>query len=271
MPELPEVEVSRLGIIPYVEGQTVTDITIRQPKLRWPIPDALQQLKGQVIRRVTRRAKYLLLETDVGAAIIHLGMSGSLRVLPTSLAPEKHDHVDVTLSNGRLLRYHDPRRFGAWLWQDGETPHTVLGKLGPEPLTDAFDPDYLLAKATGKKMAMKSFIMDNAVVVGVGNIYANESLFCAGIHPKRPAGSLTATEAACLVNEIKTVLAAAITQGGTTLKDFTQVDGKAGYFAQALRVYGKSGQPCPACDVVLERIVIGQRATVFCPQCQPLG
>ncbi|KKA44686.1 MULTISPECIES: bifunctional DNA-formamidopyrimidine glycosylase/DNA-(apurinic or apyrimidinic site) lyase [unclassified Salinivibrio] len=270
MPELPEVEVSRLGIMPYVEGQTVTEITIRQPKLRWPIPETLQQLKGQVIRRVTRRAKYLLLETDVGTAIVHLGMSGSLRVLPTSLAPEKHDHVDVTLSNGRLIRYHDPRRFGAWLWQEGDLPHPVLGKLGPEPLTDAFNSDYLLAKAAGKKMAMKSFIMDNAVVVGVGNIYANESLFCAGIHPKRPAGSLTQTEATALVDEIKTVLAAAITQGGTTLKDFTQVDGKAGYFAQALRVYGKSGEPCPACDTTLERIVIGQRATVFCPQCQPL-
>ncbi|OOF18716.1 DNA-formamidopyrimidine glycosylase [Salinivibrio sp. PR932] len=270
MPELPEVEVSRMGITPYVEGQTVTQIIVRQPQLRWLVPDELQLLQGQVIRRITRRAKYLLLECDLGAALVHLGMSGSLRVLPASLAPEKHDHVDVILSNNMMIRYHDPRRFGAWLWQAQDTMHQVLSKLGPEPLSDAFNADYLLTRAKGKKLAMKSFIMDNAVVVGVGNIYANESLFCAGIHPKRPAGSLTHSEAACLVDEIKTVLAAAIAQGGTTLKDFTNADGKAGYFAQELRVYGKAGEPCPQCETVLERVVIGQRATVFCPHCQPL-
>ncbi|KLV07441.1 formamidopyrimidine-DNA glycosylase [Photobacterium aquae] len=268
MPELPEVEVSRMGISPHVTGQTVTDIVVRNPKLRWPIPEEIDQIKGQVIRRVSRRAKYLMLETDAGYAIVHLGMSGSLRILPADTPPEKHDHVDLCLSSGEMLRYNDPRRFGAWLWQSGEGEHPVLGKLGPEPLGDGFTVDYLQGRAKGRRTAIKQFIMDNQVVVGVGNIYANESLFAAGIHPKREAGKVSYQRLALLVDEIKTVLAFAIEQGGTTLKDFKNADGKPGYFAQELQVYGKAGQPCPRCDTALSEAKIGQRTTVFCSHCQ---
>lgn len=268
MPELPEVEVSRMGISPHVVGQTVEAIVVRNPQLRWPVPEEIRQIEGQVIRRVSRRAKYLLLETDIGCAIVHLGMSGSLRVLPASAAPEKHDHVDLVLSSGELLRYNDPRRFGAWLWQAQDDQHTVLSKLGPEPLSDDFNAGYLLEKAQGKRTAIKQFIMDNQVVVGVGNIYANESLFSAGIHPKRPAGNISQQRMATLVGEIKAVLAFAIEQGGTTLKDFKHADGKPGYFAQELQVYGKGGEPCPRCDKTLSEMKIGQRATVYCSACQ---
>ncbi|MFD2177068.1 bifunctional DNA-formamidopyrimidine glycosylase/DNA-(apurinic or apyrimidinic site) lyase [Veronia pacifica] len=268
MPELPEVEVSRLGITPHAKGQTVTRIDVRQPKLRWPVPETIKNIEGQPITAIERRAKYLLLHTPVGYAIVHLGMSGSLRVLPKMAPPEKHDHVDLHLASGKLIRYNDPRRFGAWLWQEAGGEHPALSKLGPEPLTDAFDAEYLLVKANGKRTVVKSFIMDNAVVVGVGNIYANESLFTSRIHPQRPAGSLTAKEADLLVATIKAVLDTAIKQGGTTLKDFTQTDGKPGYFAQELQVYGKDGKPCPVCSETLKGVKIGQRATVFCEKCQ---
>lgn len=268
MPELPEVEVSRMGIAPHVTNQTVTQIIVRNSKLRWPVPVEISQIEGQVIRRVTRRAKYLMLETDAGYAIVHLGMSGSLRVLPAGIPPEKHDHVDLCLSSGEVLRYNDPRRFGAWLWQADEGEHPVLAKLGPEPLSEAFTAEYLQEKAKGKRTAVKQFIMDNHVVVGVGNIYANESLFAAGIHPKREAGKISAQRLALLVDEIKSVLAFAIKQGGTTLKDFKNADGKPGYFAQELQVYGKGGEPCPRCDKPLSEVKIGQRATVYCSDCQ---
>ncbi|PSW11821.1 DNA-formamidopyrimidine glycosylase [Photobacterium rosenbergii] len=268
MPELPEVEVSRMGISPHVTNQTVTKIIVRNPKLRWPVPEEISQIEGQVIRRVTRRAKYLMLETDAGYAIVHLGMSGSLRVLPSDIPPEKHDHVDLCLSSGEVLRYNDPRRFGAWLWQADQGEHPVLAKLGPEPLSEAFTAAYLQEKAKGKRTAVKQFIMDNHVVVGVGNIYANESLFAAGIHPKREAGKISAQRLALLVDEIKSVLAFAIEQGGTTLKDFKNADGKPGYFAQELQVYGKGGEPCPRCDKPLSEVKIGQRATVYCSDCQ---
>ena len=268
MPELPEVEVSRMGIAPHVTNQTVTEIIVRNPKLRWPVPEEISQIEGQVIRRVSRRAKYLMLETDAGYAIVHLGMSGSLRVLPAGIPPEKHDHVDLCLSSGEVLRYNDPRRFGAWLWQADDGEHPVLAKLGPEPLSEAFTADYLKEKAKGKRTAVKQFIMDNHVVVGVGNIYANESLFAAGIHPKREAGKISGPRLALLVDEIKSVLAFAIKQGGTTLKDFKNADGKPGYFAQELQVYGKGGEPCPRCDKPLSEVKIGQRATVYCSGCQ---
>ncbi|MGF1724506.1 bifunctional DNA-formamidopyrimidine glycosylase/DNA-(apurinic or apyrimidinic site) lyase [Photobacterium nomapromontoriensis] len=268
MPELPEVEVSRMGISPHVIGQRVTQIVVRNAKLRWPIPDEITQIEGQVIRRVTRRAKYLMLETDIGYAIIHLGMSGNLRILPAEIPAEKHDHVDLCLASGEVLRYNDPRRFGAWLWQVCGSEHPVLQKLGPEPLSDAFTAEYLQTKAQGKRIAIKQLIMDNHVVVGVGNIYANESLFMAGIHPKREAGKVSAKQLAQLVEEIKAVLAFAIEQGGTTLKDFKNADGKPGYFAQELQVYGKGGQPCPRCDKPLSELKIGQRATVYCSDCQ---
>ncbi len=268
MPELPEVEVSRLGITPHLKEQTVEKIIIRQRQLRWLIPDELMQMEGLVIDQITRRAKYLLLHTAKGEAIIHLGMSGSLRVLPASSPPDKHDHVDLILSNGQMLRYNDPRRFGAWLWQPLGEQHESLSHLGPEPLDEAFHADYLFERAKQKRVSIKVFIMTNQHVVGVGNIYANEALFMARIDPRRPAGSVTFEEMTLLVDVIKRVLAQAIEQGGTTLKDFQQADGKPGYFAQELQVYGKKGQPCPVCEEILEEVKLGQRATTFCSQCQ---
>ena len=268
MPELPEVEVSRMGISPHVVGKTVSAIIIRNPKLRWPIPEAIKAIEGQVISQVTRRAKYLLLHTDVGTAIVHLGMSGSLRVLPAGAPAEKHDHVDLVLASGEMLRYNDPRRFGAWLWAELNELHQVLTKLGPEPLEAVFDANYLFDKAQGRRTVVKQFIMDNKVVVGVGNIYANEALFSAKISPQRPANKMTKAEVISLVAEIKSVLAFAIEQGGTTLKDFKNADGKPGYFAQELQVYGKGGQACPRCDHSLSEVKIGQRTTVYCSECQ---
>lgn len=268
MPELPEVEVSRMGISPYLIGQTVKQLTFRCPKLRWPIPAALHQMEGQPIEDISRRAKYLLIKTPIGRAIVHLGMSGSLRVLEGDFPAGKHDHVDLQLTNGKILRYHDPRRFGAWLWCPAGESLPILDKLGPEPLTAAFNAHDVMEKARKKRIAIKAFIMDNAIVVGVGNIYANESLFSAGIHPMRPAQSLSIAEWQSLVREIKSVLQTAIIQGGTTLKDFSQADGKPGYFAQELQVYGKGGQPCPRCSEPLCEQKIGQRNSVFCHRCQ---
>ncbi|WP_086981687.1 bifunctional DNA-formamidopyrimidine glycosylase/DNA-(apurinic or apyrimidinic site) lyase [Vibrio aphrogenes] len=268
MPELPEVEVSRMGITPHLLNQTIQKIEVRQPQLRWLVPDEIQLLQGQVIHAIRRRAKYLLLDTDTGTAIIHLGMSGNLRVLDHWIEPNKHDHVDLVLANGKVLRYHDPRRFGAWLWCEMGTEHEVMAHLGPEPLTDDFNPQYLLTKAQKRKVVVKQFIMDNKVVVGVGNIYASESLFGAKIHPQTLANQLTLEQLTLLVNEIKKVLARAITQGGTTLKDFNQADGKPGYFAQELQVYGKAGKPCPRCGGVILEAKIGQRNSFYCDGCQ---
>jgi len=268
MPELPEVEVSRMGISPYLVGQKVASITIRTPKLRWVIPSDLHKIEGQIIRKIERRAKYLLLKTDIGDAIIHLGMSGSLRILNTGIEPEKHDHVDLIMCHGKVLRYNDPRRFGAWLWCDKGEYHTVLKNMGPEPLSDEFDSDSMCEKALGKKVAIKQFIMNNKYVVGVGNIYANESLFAAHILPTRSAGSLVPDEWCELVMNIKKILTNSIHQGGTTLKDFSQADGKPGYFAQELKVYGQSGQPCSECGSIIQEQKIGQRNTFFCLHCQ---
>jgi len=270
MPELPEVEVSRMGITPHLVGQKVKSIVFRTPKLRWDIPAELKQMEGEVIRSISRRAKYLLIETDKGSAIVHLGMSGSLRVLDGFIPAGKHDHVDLTMNNGKVLRYNDPRRFGCWLWCPVGESHSVLANIGPEPLTDEFNAEYIADKAKNKRVAVKQFIMDNKVVVGVGNIYANESLFSSRIHPQRPANSLSLNEWQTLVSEIKSVLKVAIAQGGTTLKDFAQADGKPGYFAQELQVYGKAKQACPSCGEPLEELKIGQRNTFFCPKCQPL-
>ncbi|RQW61736.1 bifunctional DNA-formamidopyrimidine glycosylase/DNA-(apurinic or apyrimidinic site) lyase [Vibrio viridaestus] len=268
MPELPEVEVSRMGISPYLVGEQVKSIAVRTPKLRWDIPFELNQLEGQVIRSIERRAKYLLIRTDIGTAIVHLGMSGSLRVLDAPIEPQKHDHVDLFMCNGKVLRYNDPRRFGAWLWSPIGENHSVLSNLGPEPLSDEFNVDDIMGKANGKRVAIKQFIMDNKNVVGVGNIYANESLFTSHILPTRPASSLTREEWTVFVSEIKSVLAYSIKQGGTTLKDFAQADGKPGYFAQKLRVYGKAGEPCPECGALIHEQKIGQRNTFFCRVCQ---
>ncbi len=271
MPELPEVEVSRLGITPHIKGATIQEIVIRQPKLRWQIPPELSQLSGLKINDIKRRAKYLLLQTEKGDIIIHLGMSGSLRVLSGSVPVKKHDHVDLVLTNGRCLRYHDPRRFGAWLWQSAEETHPLLSELGPEPLEALFTAEWMQEKARGKRTAVKTFIMDNKIVVGVGNIYANESLFMSRLHPAIPAGKLTLSQWESLVANIKAVLTTSIKEGGTTLKDFSQADGKPGYFAQELRVYGKEGQPCPTCGESIQTVKIGQRNSYFCPVCQPLS
>lgn len=268
MPELPEVEVSRLGITPHVEGNRVTKVTVRNPNLRWPVPEQVQLLVDKPIDKVRRRAKYLLLDSAEGSAILHLGMSGKLRVIDKSVALEKHDHLDIEFSDGKILRYNDPRRFGAFLWQELDTTHELLSKLGPEPLTEDFHSDVLYQASRGKVTKVKNFIMDNHIVVGVGNIYANESLFKAGIDPRRPAGKISKQRYQLLTQEIKNTLAYAIEQGGTTLKDFTQSDGNPGYFAQELMVYGRAGQPCVKCQTNLKEVKIGQRATVFCSSCQ---
>ncbi|MCE9680422.1 bifunctional DNA-formamidopyrimidine glycosylase/DNA-(apurinic or apyrimidinic site) lyase [Shewanella sp. AS1] len=270
MPELPEVEVTRQGISPHLIDQDVIGLTVRNPSLRWPVPEIAQQIVGQRIRSVRRRAKYLLIDTDAGTTIVHLGMSGSLRILPKQTPAEKHDHIDLELASGKILRFNDPRRFGAWLWCElPEMAHPLLSKLGPEPLLAAFNVGYLAKALSGKKKAIKLCLMDNHIVVGVGNIYANEALFAAGIHPQTEAGRVDAERLMILVTEVKQILSNAIKQGGTTLKDFTNAEGKPGYFAQKLHVYGRGGQSCTQCGHLLSEIKLGQRATVFCSLCQP--
>lgn len=268
MPELPEVEVSKLGVSKHLTDQVITDIIVRTPKLRWDIPvEQLRSLIGQRITAVTRRAKYLVIETLTGEIIIHLGMSGSLRVIASDTPLKKHDHFDLVIAD-KVLRFNDPRRFGALLFALPDQPHRVFAKLGPEPLTDDFTPQHLIRMCKKRKAVIKQIIMDNPVVVGVGNIYANEALFLAGIDPRTPANQVSEAKLTELVGVIKAVLAAAIKQGGTTLKDFSQTDGKPGYFAQSLHVYGRGGEACTQCQSILEQVKIGQRATVFCPECQ---
>jgi len=270
MPELPEVETTRRGIAPHIEGQQVTQLIVRQGKLRWPVsPEITTQLPGQVINNVKRRAKYLLIETDLGTLIIHLGMSGSLRIIDPSIAAEKHEHIDIIFNNGLCLRYKDPRRFGSFLWSSLPVQqHKLIQHLGPEPLSDAFDIDDFYAKAKNKKTPIKSFIMDGKVVVGVGNIYASEALFRSGIHPKRAASNISKARLSNLLSAIKVILAQAIEQGGTTLKDFVNSEGKPGYFQQTLNVYGRSKQACTSCETPIKQVVIAQRSTFYCPHCQ---
>lgn len=270
MPELPEVETTRRGIAPHVEGVLIDGVIVRQRRLRWPIDAGLEQrLAGQRIVQVGRRAKYLLLQLESGVLLIHLGMSGSLRLVEPEVSPGKHDHVDWRLNSGRLLRFNDPRRFGAVVWVEGEvTQHKLLAALGPEPLSEDFSAAHLYRCSRGRRQAVKTFVMDNHVVVGVGNIYANEALFAAGIDPRRAAGAVSLARYVRLVECIKVVLKRAIEQGGTTLRDFVGGDGKPGYFQQQLQVYGREGQPCVGCQTELKRVVLGQRASVYCPQCQ---
>lgn len=270
MPELPEVETTRRGIAPHLIGQRVQRVVVRNPRLRWPIPEDLDvRLSGQRIVSVERRAKYLLIGAEVGTLIGHLGMSGSLRMVEQGAPVEKHDHVDIELESGWVLRYTDPRRFGAMLWcTEPPLQHKLLAKLGPEPLSDEFNVDYLFQRSRRRSLPIKPFIMDNAVVVGVGNIYASEALFAAGIDPRREAGRVSKARYARLTDEIKRVLAVAIEQGGTTLRDFVGGDGKPGYFQQELFVYGRAGQPCLSCGRALRDVKLGQRASVFCSQCQ---
>jgi formamidopyrimidine-DNA glycosylase len=269
MPELPEVETTRRGIEPHLIGERVASVIVRQPKLRWEIsPELAQMLSGQVILSVERRAKYLLINTVQGQVMIHLGMSGSLRILDSSTPAETHDHVDFVLQNGRMLRYHDPRRFGSIFWLNEEYKHALLENLGPEPLSAVFDINYLYAVSRSRKTLLKSFLMDGRVVVGVGNIYANEALYMAGIRPDIPAGKPSRVRYLKLVNAVKQVLSEAIEAGGTSLKDFVREDGSPGYFKQSLNVYGRGGEPCLGCSRALTEIRLGQRTTVFCTRCQ---
>ncbi|MBQ4832684.1 bifunctional DNA-formamidopyrimidine glycosylase/DNA-(apurinic or apyrimidinic site) lyase [Pseudoalteromonas sp. MMG010] len=268
MPELPEVEVSKMGITPHILNQTVIKVNIHNPNMRWPVPEEVYQLEHLAVTKVERRAKYLLLHCELGSVILHLGMSGNLRVVSANEPLKKHDHIEFIFENNKALRLNDPRRFGCCLWQENDTTHKLLSKLGPEPLTDEFLAKRVFEQSRNKKTPVKQFIMDNATVVGVGNIYANESLFKAGIHPKREAGKVSLKRYHTLIPIIKDTLSEAITQGGTTLKDFAQSDGKPGYFAQKLLVYGRKGQPCTICKTELEEIRLGQRSTIFCKKCQ---
>lgn len=270
MPELPEVETTRRGILPHIHGHTIQDIIVRDRRLRWPVPQNLKdKLHGQKVLEVSRRGKYLLLSTAAGTLIIHLGMSGSLRVLACDTPYEKHDHVDIVFDTQQCLRLRDPRRFGAVLFTESDpAEHELLRDLGPEPLSPAFNGDYLFAKSRKRTACVKAFIMDSHIVVGVGNIYANEALFAAGIHPRRAAGKVTRAQYELLAHAIKDVLRAAIKAGGTTLRDFTRSDGKPGYFRQSLQIYDRGGKPCPKCGKAISQAVIAQRATYYCTHCQ---
>ncbi|MCP1772371.1 formamidopyrimidine-DNA glycosylase [Neisseria perflava] len=274
MPELPEVETTLRGIRPHISGKQVSGVAIRQGKLRWPVhPDLAQILAGQTVKDCTRRAKYLIITFETGILLIHLGMSGSLRIFTAGDErvgqPDKHDHVDICFSDGTVLRYHDPRRFGAVLWYEGIAEyHPLLEKLGPEPLSDDFNAAYLYQKLKPLKRSVKPALMDNAVVVGVGNIYANESLFKAGVSPHRPANKVSKKECAVLVETIKAVLARAIETGGSTLRDFVNSDGKSGYFQQEYTVYGRHNEPCVNCGQLILKETIGQRSAFYCAYCQ---
>jgi formamidopyrimidine-DNA glycosylase len=270
MPELPEVETARRGIEPHLLHSMVARVVVRERRLRWPVPSAIaREMPGNPVSAIDRRGKYLLLRTGAGTAILHLGMSGSLRVLDATVPSGKHDHVDIVFDNGHCLRLRDPRRFGALLWTRADPlKHRLLRALGPEPLTDEFDAAYLYRAARGRRAPVKALIMDSHVVVGVGNIYANEALFQAGIHPLRAAGRISEPRIAALVAAIKAVLARAIAKGGTTLRDFTRDDGSPGYFRIELKAYGREGEPCFNCGRPLRGIVIAQRATCYCTHCQ---
>lgn len=270
MPELPEVETTRRGILPHLQNKRVKKVLIRQSKLRWPIPDQLTKaLPKQSIEAVERRGKYLLIRFPNGTLIIHLGMSGSLRICEPGLAHEKHDHFEMVLDNNRCLRLRDPRRFGAVLWTEtAAEQHALLVKLGPEPFDPLFNGQLLLERARGRKLPIKTLIMDSQVVTGVGNIYASEALFLAAIHPKRASGKISLMRMQRLAAAIVEILQKAIDQGGTTLKDFVDETGKPGYFQQQLAVYGRVGEACQKCAAPIKKMTLGQRSTFYCPNCQ---
>lgn len=272
MPELPEVETSVRGISPYLIGKKIKDIIIRQPKLRWLVSPELSAMQDADIIDIYRRAKYIIIHTNKGDLLVHLGMSGSLGIL--SLDDDrmigKHDHIDLITNEGIILRYNDPRKFGAWIWEEKAENSLLLSNLGPEPLSEKFTGDYLFNKSRNKIVAVKNLIMNNTIVVGIGNIYACESLFIAGIHPELAAQNLKPKQCDRLVTVIKEVLTKSIIQGGTTLKDFIQPDGKPGYFAQVLQVYGRKDEACNDCGTLIKTKIIGQRNTYFCPKCQKL-
>lgn len=270
MPELPEVETTVRGIRPHVVGKQITDVVVRDARLRWRVPANLAgHLRGNAIERVERRAKYLLLHTCNGTVLTHLGMSGSLRILPADAPPQKHDHVDIVFDDRTCLRLRDPRRFGAMLWcEDDCGAHKLLRTLGPEPLSVDFDGAHLFARSRGRAVAVKQFLMDAHTVVGVGNIYANEALFLAGIRPRRAAGRVKRVEYDRIATMIRQVLNDAIEQGGTTLRDYVRSTGDLGYFQLKLNVYGKTGEPCPRCKQPVRQIRQGQRSTFYCAACQ---
>lgn len=270
MPELPEVETTCRGIRPHLLGKTFQQIIVRNAKLRWPIPqDIHQQLHNEKIISVERRAKYLLLKTKMHTLIIHLGMSGSLYITDPNTPPEKHDHVDFLFNKKICLRYTDPRRFGAILITDQDlTKHPLFIKLGVEPLTSDFNADYLYQHAKSRGIAIKNFIMNSHIVTGIGNIYASEALFLAGIHPTRATNRIAKSRYTKLTSAIKTVLEKAILAGGTTLRDFVNGEKKPGYFSQQLQVYGREGETCGHCKTIIKKIVQGQRSSFYCPRCQ---
>jgi len=269
MPELPEVETSRRGIEPYVVNATVTRVVIRERRLRWPVPGEIDRLlPGCRIDAVDRRAKYLLIRTGAGTAMLHLGMTGSVFIVDAGTPAGYHDHVDIELDSGKALRLRDPRRFGSLLWSAEPYTHPLLAKLGPEPLGPEFGGDYLWRRSRGRKVSIKQFIMNAHVVVGVGNIYASESLFSAGINPKRAAGRISRQRYEALADAIRAVLSSAIRAGGTTLRDFYGGDGEPGYFRQQLAVYDREDLPCRRCTTPVSAIVQGQRSTFYCKRCQ---
>jgi formamidopyrimidine-DNA glycosylase len=268
MPELPEVETTRRGIEPFLLDQSILAIEVRQPRLRWPV-DLPPNLAGSKVINVSRRGKYILITTHVGTLLIHLGMSGSLRVVSPQTPPKLHDHIDIKLTGDHWLRFNDPRRFGSFHFQPGDAhEHWLLKDLGVEPLENEFSGDYLFNSSRRRKVAVKNHIMDGKIVVGVGNIYAAESLFMAKIRPATAAQRVSRLAYENLAQAIRMILARAIKVGGTTLRDFVGSDGQPGYFSQSLNVYGREGQPCRECSSILKGQILGQRSTVYCPSCQ---
>jgi formamidopyrimidine-DNA glycosylase len=270
MPELPEVETTRRGLMPLLQGRRIVQVLVHERRLRWTLPRGFEAaLAGRVVREVGRRAKYLLVATDGPTLLVHLGMSGSLRAADPGTPRRLHDHVELLLDSGRCVRFNDPRRFGSMHAVDGVPgEHALLRSLGPEPLSDAFDADYLQARSRGRKVAIKQFVMNAAIVVGVGNIYASEALFHAGVAPGRAAGRLTRAECARIVTAVRRVLESAIRVGGTTLRDYLDTDGNPGYFRQKLFVYERAGLACRRCETPIRQRVQGQRSTYWCPTCQ---
>lgn len=269
MPELPEVETTLRGVSPYLVGHEIREVIVRDRRLRWPVPDTIHELEDQRITQGVRRGKYLLFGSGAGTLLLHLGMSGSLRVSDPETPWKKHDHLALTTDQGRQVRLHDPRRFGAALWIEGDPfQHPLLCDLGPEPLGDDFHVDALHRECAGRTAPVKAVIMDSRTVVGVGNIYACEALFMAGVHPNKEAGKITRPRLAKLVAAIREVLAASIEMGGTTLRDFVNEKGEPGYFKQTLRVYDREDEPCRVCGTKVKRLVMSNRSTFFCPKCQ---
>lgn len=266
---MPEVETSRRGIEPHIIDTRIARVIIRNRNLRWPVSKTVaRNLTGETVTSVTRRAKYLLINTDSGSAILHLGMSGSVFIVDRGTPAGVHDHVDIEFDSGKTMRFRDPRRFGSLHWSKTPLQHKLLKSLGPEPLGDDFDARYLRQKSRGRRVSVKQFIMNAQVVVGVGNIYASEALFLACINPRRAAGRISLQRYERLVVAIKEVLTSAIRAGGTTLRDFYGGDGEPGYFQQQLVAYGREGEPCRRCDAPITAIVQGQRSTYYCKQCQ---